>query len=207
MIKMHGITGFACMASLLVFSTSSSASLIQNGSFEINTVGSYATLGGGDSTSITGWTTVHSGVEIFTTPSAADGSYVIDLNNYIYSQGGISQVFATEAGKRYTVSFSAATIQQSGRDGTGQVDVKIGNDTFSYFLENHSSAYNWQVYSFDYIATDITTTLTFSNSSNSFQHFSFIDGVDSNLATLPLPATAWLLVSGLLGLLGIRRKV
>ncbi len=204
----NNIKLLALLAPLTLLSTGVQAGFIVNGSFEDNTAGSYAALAGGDSTSITGWTTTDTGVELFIPPNAADGSYIVDLNNYIYNKGGIQQTFTTEIGRKYTITFAATTIQQSGRDGTGQVDVMIGADEYSYLLENHTASYLWEYYSFDYIATDITTTLKFSNSTNSFQNFSFIDDVNGDLATVPVPAAAWLFGSGIVGLIAVaRRKV
>ena len=192
---------------LTLFNMTSQASVLINGSFEDNTIGAYLSVGGGDSSTITGWTTINSGVELFTTTEAADGSYVVDLNNFTYQSGGIEQMFATVIGQSYTFSFAATTLQGFGRDGTGQVDVSIGADSHSYFLENHFSTLDWETHSFVYVATDTTTTLAFSNSTDSLLNFSYIDGISGDITTVPVPAAVWLLGSGLLCLFGTTKSI
>ena len=46
---------------LTLFNMTSQASVLINGSFEDNTIGAYLSVGGGDSSTITGWTTINSG--------------------------------------------------------------------------------------------------------------------------------------------------
>ena len=189
---------------------SSGAALLQNGSFENNlgTPGNNI-LSGGDSTTIASWTTLDPGVELWTPQNfggiASDGLWVIDLNNYTYVGGGIKQTFATDIGETYNFSFDALTLNTYGRDGTGTVDVSIGLESFSFDLVNYSNNYNWKTYSFEYTATELATTLAFSNSTNSFKHFSFIDNING-AKSVPEPSIIALFGIGLAGFSFARRR-
>lgn len=171
--------------------------LFVNGSFETPSVG-YQMLGGG-STAITGWVTALSGVEHHSAgASAADGTMVVDLANYVYGNGAIEQRIATVAGQRYDVSFFAGNTKSSGRDGTGIVKVTIdGLQTLQFDTAVATTgAYAWAERSFSFVAADTGTTIRFWNDQNSFTHFALIDGVGA-VAAVPEPGTAALWLAGL----------
>jgi Protein of unknown function (DUF642)/PEP-CTERM motif len=193
-------------ASACVATTAPAANLFANGSFETPTV-SYQLLAGG-STAITGWTTVLSGVEHYNAGTgAADGAMVVDLANYVYSNGGLEQSIATLAGQRYDVNFFAGNTMSSGRDGTGLVLVTIdGGTTLEFETAVATSAnYAWAERSFSFVASDSSTTIRFWNVQNSFTHFALIDGVGA-VQAVPEPAAALLLAAGLAGLGLLRRR-
>lgn len=190
---MNNIKLLLLTMSFLCVQLEANAGLITNGSFEDNTaVASNNILAGSDSSTITGWTTIYTGVELFRAAdfsgTAADGSWVVDLNNYTYSQGGIKQTLNTSVGETYNFSFQATTTNTDLRDGTGQVDVNIGADFHTFALENKSSNFNWETYIFSYTATSLTTDLVFSNQTNSFSHFSYIDAI-TTIADSATPVT------------------
>ena len=185
-----------------------------NGSFEANppnSVPGYNELGGG-STAIPGWTTVLSGVE-WVDPNAGgvpdfgdaeDGRMIVDLANYVYTGGGLEQTFDTLAGTTYRVSFSGSTIQDYGRDGTGKIDVTAPGYSHTFGVSNLTATLVWTQFVFDFVATGASSTLRFSNSEDPYAHFAMIDAV--SVTAVPLPAAAWLMLSGLLGLGAVARR-
>jgi hypothetical protein len=178
--------------------------LLVNGSFENPGIG-YVSLPG-QSTCIAGWTTVLSGVEYYSAGTgAADGSIVVDLANYTYTQGGgLQQTFATTPGASYTLGFWAGNVLASGRDGTGQVRVQVGkvDQTFATAVAT-GNAYAWRWIDVGFTAQATSSTLTFSNTQNPYLHFAAIDGV--SVSAVPEPAGPGLWCAGLL-VLGLRLR-
>lgn len=184
------------------------ANLLTNPSFEDPGCNGNCILGTG-STYITGWTTFLSGVEYFSAATfggtAPDGSMVIDLANYTYSSGGISQSFATTPGATYNLTFALGNTMSSGRTGDGLVHVEVGNyDQVLATPAAPSAAYVWAPYSIQFVATGAVSTLKFSNTQDSFTHFALVDAV--GVSAVPEPATWMLLAGGLTTLAGWRRR-
>jgi len=185
-----------------------------NGSFEANppnSVPGYNSLPGA-STAIPGWTTVLNGVE-WVDPNAGgvpdfgdakDGRMIVDLANYVYTGGGLGQTFDTVAGTTYRVSFWGSTIQDYGRDGTGQIDVAAPGYSNTFSVSNPAATLVWTQFFFDFVATGTSSTLQFSNNQDPYAHFAMIDAV--SVSAVPLPAAAWLMLSGLLGLGAVARR-
>lgn len=204
-LNMRFLSSLATAAALATCATAASANLLTNGSFELPGT-SYATLPG-NSTAITGWTTVLNGVEWFNATGyggAADGVMVVDLANYIYTGGGIEQTFVTQIGQTYALNFSLGTLQGFGRDGTAHIDMTVAGITTGYNVVNHTGNLVWTPYSLNFTATGAITTLRFTNNENPYLHFADVDGV--SVSSVPVPAAAWLLGSGLLGLAGVARR-
>ena len=178
------------------------ANLLQNGGFESpGAPPDYIELGTG-STYITNWVTFLSGVEYFRPAaiaglgSAIEGVMVVDLANFTFSNGGIAQTFATTLGQQYTLNFFAGNSTAASRTGTGTVDVQVGSLTTSVATAVATSdPIVWAPVSLTFTALAPSTTLSFSNTENSFTHFAFIDGV--SVTAVPEPQTWALLLAGL----------
>jgi len=164
--------------------------MIVNGSFESPPLPQYEHVPGG-ATTITGWLTVDSGVERFNpsdpgvgfggTPVgfAQTGTLAIDLA--IFTGGGIQQTFGTLPGAWYRVEFYGGTLEGFNRDGTGQIEALVNSVPLTFFnVVNHSPTIVWSLFSFDFQATDSTTTLLFRNRQNDLRYFAFIDSVSVN---------------------------
>lgn len=124
------------------------------------------------------------------------------------SVGTISQSFATSAGQAYKVNFWLAndgTPQMAGFDGSGIVSFAAKwngvAQTINPIIDtNMASPYT--LYQFTAIASGDTSEIAFD-----FQHDTSTFHLDDVSATpTPIPAAAWLLGSGLMGLIGFRRK-
>jgi len=205
------------MALLAAPASALASELVTNGSFEKAPSGN-SILPGGDS-SISGWTTINEGVEWFTggtygTGPAHDGDSMVDLAWYTSSGtpgGGIKQTFATTPGGTYRLSFYGINANFAGRDGTGVVNALIdGNPLASFSVvrvaPTWGSISDWQYFSKSFVAAGASTTLSFTNTQNAYEHFAVIDSV-SVTGGVPEPAT-WALMIGGFGLTGaaLRRR-
>lgn len=189
--------------------SASAVNLVTNGSFElVPLAGNYELLLGGDSTTITGWTTIPQGVERFSPVDynpvlgfAHGGRLVVDLAPFTHSVGGLYQDVATSIGQSYMLDFYGATSTYAGRQSTSQIDVTIGGNAQSFTVTNNNVAIAWQSFSASFVATGTTTRIQFSNAQDGTQHFAFVDSV--SLAPVPEPAT---MVLGAAALMAAARK-
>ena len=188
------------------------ASLIVNGSFEEPPFPSgidYAYIPGGETT-ISGWETIHTGVERIALStygggsgygSAHDGLVSLDLNTDNGVGGGIQQSVATDVGGVYSLTFWQGTYNTQDRDGTSNVIASAGATTESFFFENHNPTIAWEEKTLTFTAISTTTLISFENFDGLSENFSHID----NVSMIPEPSTALLLGIGLVGL-GMRRR-
>jgi hypothetical protein len=176
------------LINLLLAGQSAAAEISINGSFEFPAITQYAYVPGG-STAVTGWLTITNGVEWFNPADpgagtwgvsvgfAQDGNLAIDLAPLTFAGGGIQQTFGTSPGTWYRVSFYAGTIERFQRVGTAQIDVSVASVTQTFDVVNHLEVIVWALFTFDFQATDSTSTLVFSNRQDANYHFAFIDNV------------------------------
>lgn len=132
----------------------------QNGGFEATVAPNpYLTVARG-STAITGWTVGAGGVDhVRDYWQPASGSQSIDLN--ALSPGGISQTFATVAGRSYRVTFALAGNPDSPGVKTVRVQAAGTQQDFSLDTTGRSrSAMGWTTQSLDFVSTDAQATHT-----------------------------------------------
>lgn len=194
----------ACIFTASLFSTTVSQAatpnLLTNPGFEHPSSAFLNALVPNGATWISGWTATGTGVHwmneqlgYFTDTVGKDA---VDLANYSYSNGGIQQSFATVIGSKYTVGFSGATF---GNPTWGEITALINGDTIeTYKLFNTTSASNtWKYFSFDFVATSVTTTLGFKNTQAAGMQYSFLDNVSVSVAPVPEPESYMMMLAGL----------
>jgi len=213
---------------LAASSTIAHAQIVTNGSFESPTVtpGTFTVFPVTGSPSIPSWTVVGPATTAVAIVSgtfsqngvtfpAQDGVQWLDLTgNGSNSTEGVSQGVSTIAGHTYLLSYFIGNTTGGGVFGTtSTVNVSINNvPTFT----NTNSAVNatsltWQQFTHTFVAGGSTTTLSFFNGDPAGDNSNGLDNVTLTdqgiVGAVPEPASAALVVSGLLGLgLLTRRK-
>lgn len=185
-------------ASLLVASFSSQATLIVNGDFEMNPVNTNS-WSWFSSSAVEGWS--GSNIEIWNSMQnvhAASGKHFIELNAHGSNQGNwsIFQMFATDIGQRYELSF----YYRARRNAQESFEVSVAN--LSNTLNDHHTR-SWNFFSKSFVATETNTTLRFT-SHNTGSYGNFIDNV-SVVASVPEPGTLAVFSAGLFALFAGRR--
>lgn len=150
------------LTTTLLASINANANLIINGGFEdpnINT-GKWAWF---TSNNVNGWE--GSNIEIWDTYGgfqAFEGTQHAELNSH--GQNGqpfsIFQTFSTVIGATYDLTF-AYSARRSANE-TFSVNVQSGANSLIQDIVNDQLVREWQVYSAQFIATEVLTTLTFS---------------------------------------------
>ncbi len=160
------------VASLTLFGAISpaSANLIVNGSFEdgVDPGGSFKTIFGVDTTSITGWTVGDNSIDYISGYwKAGQGARSLDLSGN--DLGSVSQSFKTTIGKLYTVSFLLAGNPDGGPF-PKTVDVSVGtafNKTFDFPFPGGTlgtlANMNWTPISFTFTANSNSELLKFAS--------------------------------------------
>jgi len=173
-----------------------SATLVQNGGFET-----------GD---FTGWTLSNIASDDFVAVLSNSGNPSFPANAGAYEAylgkgnavGAISQAFTTTAGTSYSVSFWLAN------DGLNAASTNVFQALWNGQVQNISPALN-QNLSSSYTQYQFTATATGDSSviAFNFRNDPAIYHLDNvNATPTPIPAAAWLLGSGLMGLAGIRGR-
>ena len=196
------------------------ANLLDNGSFETGfepPTGEFRTLNASDDSfdDITGWLVTGSVDWKNTYWMAQEGDRSLDLSGA--SIGAISTTFATIPGEIYTVIFyMSGNFAHNDLDGNPlykRVRVSAAGESQTFYFERpdewSTDNMGWIQRTFAFVAEDSSTLLTFASLDNN-AFGPALDNVEvlglSPPTGVPVPGTVWLLGSGLLGLLGWRRK-
>ena len=178
-----------------ILPAAANAQAFQNGSFETGpNPGSYATHNNG-STAITGWTVGGASIDyIGSYWAAGEGDRSIDLSGN--TAGSVAQTFDTVIGQHYLVSFllagnpdGAPSVKNVGVGATGNATANITFDSTG----NSRSSMGWTQYSYDFVATGASTTLSFASLDNS-PYGAALDGV--SVAAVPEPAVWGMMIGG-----------
>lgn len=192
-----------------VQAVSARADLVTNGTFQTDASGNF-----------TGWTISDpnntwaiSGTPGTTYPGSS-ASEITLATNFLgttpNTPESISQTLATTVGQSYTVTFwlanddySATSYFKALWNGTVE-NLTLVSSNGALPNSTLSNAFDYNEFSFTGIATSASTTLAFNFlNDNAIYHLTDVSGQ----ASVPIPAAAWLLGSGLLGLIGFKRKI
>jgi choice-of-anchor C domain-containing protein len=193
-LRRHNMKGSLIVTALLLLLTASmaQANLISNPSFE--------NIGADWSYSNVDWVN-------WWTPK--DGSVNMDLQGDGYSNGWISQSFATQTGQTYNVTFWLAG-NPNGPPDTKTMEVSVGSVSglqYSFDITPYNPGnMGWVEKAFSFAATGTSATLTFRSLVGNTPYGPAIDLVNVEQATVPDPGVLFLLAPGLVGIATLRRK-
>jgi Protein of unknown function (DUF642) len=196
------------------------ANLVTNGSFEAPSIvasNNYALYSTGSS-AVTGWTMLGlPGESVQLTPDtylglkASDGRQWVDLTGITgYNKGVLSNTIAVVPGSTYTLAFDVGNYLPFGASTVG-VSISGGAEqlfTNTSLAVTATNPMNWASFSMTWVATGSTANLSFLGRANgALSNGSGIglDNVRFDLAPVPEPHSAWLLLAGL-PMLGIWRR-
>jgi len=186
----------AVPALLLAANPAHAADLITNGSFEQGTApGSFTTVGTGG-TNITGWSVLSGSVDyIGSYWNAEDGSRSIDLAGNTY--GTLAQIVDLVAGQAYRLTFFlSANPDQSVYPRSTNVSIDGMTQQFDYTGSPTKSDMGWLQYTWDFVATGGSTTLSFTALNTGNAYGPALDNV--MLSAVPEPTTWALMIFGFL---------
>jgi Protein of unknown function (DUF642) len=196
------------------------ANLVTNGSFEAPSIvasNNYALYASG-STTLTGWIMLGgAGESVQLTPDtylglkASDGRQWLDLTGITgYNKGVRSDNFAVVSGNTYTLAFDVGNYLPFGASTLG-VSINGGAEqlfTNTSLAVTSTNPMNWASFSVTWVATGSSANISFLGRANgTLSNGSGIglDNVRFDLAPVPEPHKAWLLLMGL-PMLGIWRR-
>ncbi|MCV2349426.1 DUF642 domain-containing protein [Paucibacter sp. Y2R2-4] len=176
-----------------------SPNLVQNGSFEANslTAGQWTTY-----KSLSGWTVGANQIELRNNSagSAFDGKNFAELD--VYSNSSISQAIATIAGQWYELSFSFANRADSNK-GAASNGIEWSFAGHNGVVGN-STVTKWDTFSTRFQGTGKIETLSFAARGVSDGYGTSLDKVALN--AVPEPSSLALLAGGLLAMGLIKRR-
>jgi hypothetical protein len=183
----------SALAFTLLFSQTAQANLVINGDFQHD-----YPLGN----MYFGWTS-----------NAYGTNFALERNNAAglsYSPGEFSQTISTIAGASYTFSFWLKQETSGATQNIYPYYPSIHNFQASWngspvTAFSSTVSFDWTQYTFTVQATGPTTLIAFSGQeTGGMYHIDNVSVVQAS--TVPIPAGVWLLGSGLIGLVGLRRK-
>lgn len=174
-------------------------------SFQVATArAELVTNGGFESGDFSGWTL--SNVS-FTSVTLISTSYPVHSGSYsarlgsVYSDGYLSQNIATVAGEQYTVSFWLASTGNIGN----HFSVSLGGTTL--FDQMNIPGQDYTEYSYTVTADSNNALLTLASRDDvNFLRLDDVSVVSANASSVPEPGAVWFLGSGLISLIGLRRR-
>lgn len=218
-MNLHSLRTAAVSALAVIAMTAaapaSAVELLTNGGFDDIGTGVPEGWGGltyyvGGPVALPGWTIESGSVDLTDTNSiwgpAAAGQYSLDINGW--SQGTISQSFATALGQIYNVSF-AYSRNPANAPNMALATVSAGGETFNVTAQNGQFGgmgnMDWAVGSFSFVGTGQTETIRLASGISGNAGI-FFDSV-SVQAAIPEPATWAMMITGF-GLAGavLRRR-
>jgi hypothetical protein len=220
-LKLIALIGILAVA---LGAVTAQADLITNGSFETGSdLGAYVSLVAADTTTIPGWSvTANNGHYVGSMWTASDGVRSVHIpSGYfgVVAPAAITTSFATTSGAQYKITFDLAGNFWAYAPGPMRIAVSAAGTTRTYDSLRPSDWYfdkmGWTQETFLFTANNDTTTLEFKavfvpeacNAYGNLYYFAghgpALDNVQGSM--VPLPPSALLLGSGLLGLAGWRR--
>jgi hypothetical protein len=139
--------------------------------------------------------------------NASDGKFFLDLTGYHDSSpyGGVSQTVNLVGGNSYRLSLDLGTSQTiSVSAGPISVLVTAGNvsQSFTYDPPTGNLVNIWQTFGLDFTANSNSTTVSIIGTMGN--KYIGLDNV--SMVPTPIPGAAWLLGTGLVGLVGLKRR-
>lgn len=177
--------------------------LIVNGGFEAPAISGWTSVN-----SIPGWFSTTNGIEIQRNAAGSpyEGYQHVELD--AYANSNMIQNIATGAGRTYDLSFAYSPRPGVAVSSNG-IDVYFNGSLLENIAVSGIGLGNtqWSMHHYMVTATGSLSSLEFRAAGISDSYGGYLDSVSMTQTAVPLPAAFWLLGSGVLGLLGIRRRI